>query len=146
MSEQDEQHNDSFRKTGEPEETRVECEGAEHNANVPADPTDAPQLVLTKAADLGSSEVDPGMRIPTPLFASHGVGMRSMLFGTATYVPVHKTGKRVLLNCVEGSVVVTANDEEWTLEPGGLAYLPKGTDHSFRTPNGPARLIVTMFD
>lgn len=145
MSEQSED-NETFRKTGEPQETEVKCEGAEHNAAVQADPTDAPQLVVTKAADLGSSEVDPGMRIPKPLFASHGVGMRSMLFGTATYVPVHKTGKRVILNCIEGSVVVTANDDEWTLEPGGIAYLPKGTDHSFRTPNGPARLIVTMFD
>lgn len=135
-----------FRKTGSKDETDVTCEHAEQNAAVAADPTDSPQLVLTSLADMGENTVAPGMRVPIPLISRPGFGMRMMQFGEGVHIPIHKTGKRVIVQVAEGAIELMGGENTWTLEQGGIAYLPKGTDHSFRSLNGRARLIVTMID
>lgn len=135
-----------FRKTGSQHEEDVACEHAEQNASVAVDPTDSPELVLTSIEDLGENTVAPGKRVPIPLLSRPGFGMRVMQFGEGVHIPVHKTGKRVIVQVAEGSVEVTGGDNTWTLKRGGIAYLPKGTNHSFRSLDGRARLIVTMID
>lgn len=134
-----------FRKTGDKEED-VTCEHAEQNATVQADPSDSPQLVLTSLADMGENTVAPGMRVPIPLISRPGFGMRVMQFGEGVHIPIHKTGKRVIVQVAEGAIELVGGENTWTLGQGGIAYLPKGTDHSFRSLNGRARLIVTMIE
>jgi mannose-6-phosphate isomerase-like protein (cupin superfamily) len=43
---------------------------------------------------------------------------------------------------LEGSLVVTAGDEKYEVEPGGVVYVPKGTTHSFTNLSStrPARM------
>ncbi|WP_162467293.1 cupin domain-containing protein [Streptomyces cavernae] len=43
---------------------------------------------------------------------------------------------------LEGALHVTAGDEEFEVEPGGVVYVPKGVRHSFRniSPEQPARM------
>lgn len=144
MAEQD--SSAGFRKTGQKREEDVTCEHAEQNATVVPDFGDSPELITTSLEAFGENTVAPGQRVPVPLFARLGVGMRMMQFGEGVHIPVHKTGKRVIVQVAEGAIELTANDNTWTLEKGGIAYLPKGADHSFRSLNGRARLIVTMVD
>jgi quercetin dioxygenase-like cupin family protein len=136
----------AFRKTGDDKEQDVTCEHAEQNAAVQSDPNDSPQLVLTSIADMGENTVAPGKRVPIPLISREGFGMRVMQFGEGVHIPIHKTGKRVIVQVAEGAIELTGGENVWTLQLGGIAYLPKGTDHSFRSLNGRARLIVTMID
>ncbi|MCI1984324.1 MAG: hypothetical protein LKJ47_06090 [Bifidobacteriaceae bacterium] len=139
--------NAGFRKTGEEKNAHdTACENAERNAGVEADPNDSPELVLTGLADMGENTVAPGMRVPIPLISRPGFGMRVMQFGEGVHIPIHKTGKRVIVQVAEGSIELTGGTNTWTLKQGGIAYLPKGTDHAFRSLEGRARLIVTMID
>lgn len=43
---------------------------------------------------------------------------------------------------LEGRLEVTCGESSWSLEPGGFAFLPKGTPHRFVvSESGPARML-----
>jgi mannose-6-phosphate isomerase-like protein (cupin superfamily) len=49
-----------------------------------------------------------------------------------------------LIQVLEGTVRVACGERDETLEPGGLAFLPRGIPHAFQVGETPARLLVVF--
>jgi quercetin dioxygenase-like cupin family protein len=51
-------------------------------------------------------------------------------------------GEDEMFYLVDGLLEVTCGESTWSLEPGGFAFLPKGTPHWFAvSDDGPARML-----
>ncbi len=58
-------------------------------------------------------------------------------------VPEHKVNSVTLLQCLEGSVDLTAHGTTQKMRPGHLVYLAAGVPHALKARND-ASLLVTM--
>ncbi|RRD61743.1 cupin domain-containing protein [Leucobacter sp. OH1287] len=99
---------------------------------------------MSDFADLASTvEIKPGDRVAQSAFRGEGVNTVLFAFDTDAGLAEHTAAHPVIIQALEGSILVTADGREVTLEPGGFVHFTARLPHAVRALS-PSKMLLFM--
>jgi quercetin dioxygenase-like cupin family protein len=90
-------------------------------------------------------EVATDATVSRTVLTAEGARLVLFAFDTGQELTEHTAAVPVLLQVLDGALLVTASGREVTLRPGGVVHLPTRLPHAVRALE-PTRLLLTMLD